>query len=201
MSEDKSPLDSAAASLFFEGENSVKQDRYDSRIAKEICKRLGYSAFETRFLEQAASSGDAYGFTPEWVSDYLHCPIFFSAVRDFWLEKANSTFFPDPTRLLKRKGRKNVSRKSTRAKTWSQVWEELWGSMKCHSNEKRLAVCFRPKWAEQTLVLHNYNMVLQCTGLNGWLMYYKWNDGATILQYLPDLITALRDNWEVPLLQ
>jgi len=174
---------------YFEERDNDKQMRYDTRITREIARGLSLSTLSIKALESRVRDGatQATGFTPEWLSDELHCPILFRALRDYHLETGKDAF-PAPTYLLSRQGR--------RGQQWAKIWDKLWLDTQKSFPDTYLAVCFRPKWAEHTVVLHNYDPILRHRDMGGWLMWYKWEEGSTIVQYLKDLILALKKDWE-----
>lgn len=172
---------------YFEFVNNEKQTRYSVRIATELLRKFGCSTVNISYLKMLSEKDNPVGFTPEWISDYTSCPIVFRSHKDYHVERDPKLFFPEPNYLLAHKGRRSAG--------WDKVWDELWTDM-CEFNTNRyLAVCFRPKWAEHTLVLHNYVPTLDARNLSGWTMVYRDDDGTHILQYLGDLTKVLLDNW------
>jgi len=176
--------------LHYEESDNKKQKTYERRIAHEIAKSFGIQAVQRSILERQANAhtADVDGFSPEWLSDHVNCPIMFHAIRDYHLEQGASSYFPQPNSLLNRKGR--------RGEAWSASWDKLWADHRAAYPDCFLAVCFRPKWAEHTVVIHNYVSILQSTKVRGWMLYHRWETGETFVHYLKDLLVHLGEHWK-----
>jgi len=180
------------SSEFWEEIDNEKQIRYDERIARELLKLFGIPISTTQRLKNQSLEGvnpKAQGFTPEWVSWYLTCPIIFHAFKDYRLADAE---FLSPEQILW---------SSTLGPKWDRIWTRLWRSVRSEfPSSTYVAVCFRPGWGRGTMVVHNYSPMTECVNLHG--MYFAHRDvhGTFYIQYLRDLVRALLEHW-APVLQ
>lgn len=134
---------------YFEELDNEKQVRFEGRIAREILSGLGFSRTVIAYLDKLAieKTGVDEGFSPEWVSDHLMCPITFMAIKEFSINKEGG--FPSLEWLLDH----GTFGKFT--STFLKTWEEA----KARFHSEFVAVCVRPNWAKRTLVMHNYAAV------------------------------------------
>lgn len=179
-----------AAADFLDKLEQDKHERFDARVAEQVLKGLhifGASIALLRGIAQDQGT-EVDGFTPEWVSDYLSCPVTFRAVKDFRLDTEDG--FPDPLWLMSH---------YTYGPRFSAIWRAVWNETfdRFGGSSQYIAAVFRPKYAKGLLVLHNYEPVTRYTGSGSgrFMMLRATQRGPEILQYLKPMLDALRSEW------
>ncbi len=177
--------------LFFENINTDKQIRYEERVARQLLKLWGVPASTSSWLQRKAAKGAAdriEGFTPEWISEYYNCPIYFKAYKDYAIDKDEHGEFLSPADSLWY---------VPMGPKWNRVWVEMWESFRESMSDSGecIAVCFKPCWARATMVVHDYAQVLDSRKMRGMYLSYRDDQGRYFMHYLRDLIPVLLEHW------
>ncbi len=176
---------------YFEELDGEKQGRFDQRISREILKLMGVKPVAISILSKMSEqeAHPALPFSPEWVSDMVGSPIIFRAVKDYEVNKEGG--FPTPTQLL---------HKWLTGGRYRRSWYMLWGETldRHKSTGKNLAACFRPCWAKETMVIHDYEPMLRTSNLGSGSLFWRSSEGNyIILSTLKTLVcTLLAVGWQ-----
>lgn len=177
---------------FFEKLDNDKQDRFDERVCRAICRGLGITPVMQAMLggEARDPNNPIEGWSPDVLSDQLSCPIVFRAVKDYVIEQKDA--FPDPGWLLSHRIDGRIC-KSLYDKLWRETIERF--------GDTYVACVFRPKWADGLVAIHNYLPVSQVTDgatmrTTGGVMFWNVGDQLVFVQYLKDLLVVLSSNWQ-----
>lgn len=169
---------------FFAKLGEQKQERFEATVCRAILRGFGISNVSAALLEKTAErgAGDTGGFTPEWLSDHLGCPIVFRAVRD--------TQAADSVVSLQWLFEHRLEHRAS--KFWTHLWEESLDRY----GERCICVCFKASWSSKQLCLHNYHHVLHAqAGTAGGVLSWYTTHGLICLQSLSDLLTVLSSRW------
>lgn len=181
---------------FFEKIDNDKQERFDERVCRAICKGLGITSVMQSYLanEVRDVNNPVEGWSADVLSDQLCCPIVFRAVKDYFIEQKNT--FPDPLWLMSHRidGRKCRS-----------LYDKLWIETKERFGDVYVACVFRPKWADSLVTIHDYTPACQTNpgaslAVKGGAMFWNIGDRIIFVQYLQDLLTVLSSNWQPEIL-
>lgn len=184
-------------SEFFDQLDTGKQLGFARRICNELIKGWGLQPAMGQFFRGTFSSTRTGDMTPEWLSDQVDCPILFRAVKDYQLEcmfdPSKGVGVPAPLWLLDHR----IDGPKT-SKVWSRLWQD---ARELFVGHQFLATCFRVKWGAHTLALHNYDKVLMHSHsteypVRGGCLVWYTKQGPVILQYLRDLLSVLRADWQ-----
>ena len=181
----------------FDRLDSSKQITFARRVCHELIKGWGLQSAMGQFFRGEAATSNTGEMTPEWLSDYAGCPIMFRSVKDYQLEQVfdagREIGVPDPLWLLDHR----IDGPKTH-KVWAKLWQDTREQFGQHHH---VATCFRVKWGAHTLALHNYTQTLLHVPsseypVRGGSLVWVTDQGTVILQYLRDLLSVLRKNWQ-----
>jgi len=182
---------------FFARLDESKDISFDRRVCHDLLKGWGLQPTIRQFFRGEASTMTNSGEpTPEWLSQYVGCPVLFRAVRDYHLERVfdpdKDRGVPDPNWLM--------SHRIDGPKT-KRFWNRVWLDTQDQFGEQRyLAACFRVSWFPSVISFHNYlpalsNKPSQRYPVRGGCMVWQTRDGVVVLQHLRDLLSTLSANW------
>lgn len=130
---------------FFDELDSDKQASFESRMCVNILRGLGFTHVEIASLRSEASAyaTQVTGFTPEWISDRIACPMTFRAVADRRISDCVPTF------------EHLVMRGWPNSKRAGRAFEAIWSETVDRFGSGILCVGFRIMAVRDIVVLHN----------------------------------------------
>ncbi len=208
----------------FDKVNSVKQARFERRVCKKLLRVLGASEVGIALLQRQGDEGAPVicGFSPEWLSYELNCPVTIRAVRDFVLEQRDA--FPPPSWFE----HNTLDDRPTLRNLWTKLWTETIDRFGGNTGRCPVAVVFRPYWARPKerkrrakicmsrierlgrgstlVVLHNIDTLFADAMLRTYpaVLVQRRNpstrerEPVAAMQYLDDFGMLLRDVWGPP---